>query len=137
MCHEDSNHWKQGISQELRNMDKHGVLSPISNRKEIKALTTTWVFMKKTDENGYLTKYKATLCMRVFNQGEGIDYNDVFSLSAFCSHSVISINSKSNRSTFIVPSSMASLTEPYTAIVLRVIKLKTLTFSSSTHQSMH
>ncbi|MBW0575095.1 hypothetical protein O181_114810 [Austropuccinia psidii MF-1] len=33
MCHEDSNNWKQAISQELRNMDKHGFLSPISNRK--------------------------------------------------------------------------------------------------------
>ncbi|MBW0536164.1 hypothetical protein O181_075879 [Austropuccinia psidii MF-1] len=79
MSNEDSDHWKQAISQELSNMDKHNVWSPISNKKEIKALTTTWVFKKKTNENGNLTKYKARLCVRRFNQREGIDYDNVFS----------------------------------------------------------
>ncbi|MBW0504742.1 hypothetical protein O181_044457 [Austropuccinia psidii MF-1] len=73
MCHEDSDNWKQSISQELRNMEKHEAWSPISNRKEIKALTTTLVFKKNTDKNGNLTKYKVRLWVKSFNQREGID----------------------------------------------------------------
>ncbi|MBW0529178.1 hypothetical protein O181_068893 [Austropuccinia psidii MF-1] len=79
MSNEDYDNWKQEISQELSNIDKNNVWSPISNKKEIKALTTTWVFKKKTDKNGNLIKYKARLCVRGFNQREGIDYNNIFS----------------------------------------------------------
>jgi hypothetical protein len=47
--------------------------------KDIRPLTTTWVFNKKTNQDGNLTKCKAQLCVRGFNQWEGINYQDVFS----------------------------------------------------------
>ncbi|MBW0571902.1 hypothetical protein O181_111617 [Austropuccinia psidii MF-1] len=60
-------------------MKTHQVWSSHEQDKSIHPLTTTWVFKRKTDANGNLTKYKARLCVRGFNQQEGIDYDDVFS----------------------------------------------------------
>ena len=48
------------------------------SRKDIFPLTTRWLFKKKTNQDGNLTKYKARLCVHGFNQQEGIDYQDVF-----------------------------------------------------------
>ncbi|MBW0461131.1 hypothetical protein O181_000846 [Austropuccinia psidii MF-1] len=77
--HPDSKQWLAAIENELSNMKTHQVWSSHEQDESINPLTTTWVFKKKTDANGNLTKYKARLCVRGFNQQEGIDYNDVFS----------------------------------------------------------
>ena len=75
----DSNHWESAIETELGNMQRLKVWSTAPPSKEIRPLTTTWVFKRKTDQDGNLTKYKARLCVRGFSQREGIDYSDVFS----------------------------------------------------------
>ncbi|MBW0497485.1 hypothetical protein O181_037200 [Austropuccinia psidii MF-1] len=77
--HPDSKQWLEAINNELSNMKTHQVWSSHEQDKSIHPLTTTWVFKRKTDANGNLTKYKARLCVRGFNQREGIDYDDVFS----------------------------------------------------------
>ncbi|MBW0536249.1 hypothetical protein O181_075964 [Austropuccinia psidii MF-1] len=71
--------WKKSIATELENMRKHNVWSPSETNEHVKPLSTTWVFKRKTDEDRNLTKFKARLCVRGFNQKEGIDYGDVFS----------------------------------------------------------
>ncbi|MBW0492601.1 hypothetical protein O181_032316 [Austropuccinia psidii MF-1] len=76
---EEKDFWLEAITTELENMSKHNVWSPVNIPINYKPLTTTWVFKKKTDKNGNLTKYKARLCIRGFNQKEGVDYSDVFS----------------------------------------------------------
>jgi hypothetical protein len=75
----DKDLWKGAISTEPGNMDCHHVWTPVERNISIHPLTTTWVFKRKTDENGDLSKYKARLCVRGFHQREGVDYNDVFS----------------------------------------------------------
>ncbi|PLW26977.1 hypothetical protein PCASD_23030 [Puccinia coronata f. sp. avenae] len=76
----NSENWEGAISNELGNMNRLKVWSVADiSGKGIRPLTTTWVFKKKTDQDGNLTKYKARLCVRGFNQREGIDYQDVFS----------------------------------------------------------
>ncbi|MBW0541300.1 hypothetical protein O181_081015 [Austropuccinia psidii MF-1] len=78
----NSNHqqeWQKAIATELENMKKHHVWSPSETIENIKPLSTTWVFKRKADEDRNLTKFKARLCVRGFNQKEGIDYGDVFS----------------------------------------------------------
>ncbi|MBW0479872.1 hypothetical protein O181_019587 [Austropuccinia psidii MF-1] len=78
----NSNHqqeWQNTIATELENMKKHHVWSPSETIENIKPLSTTWVFKRKTDKDGNLTKFKARLCVRGFNQKEGIDYGDFFS----------------------------------------------------------
>ncbi|MBW0540835.1 hypothetical protein O181_080550 [Austropuccinia psidii MF-1] len=77
--HPDCKQWLAAIDNERSNMKTHQVWSSHEQDDSIQPLTTTWVFKKKTDTNGNLTKYKARLCVRGFNQQEGIDYNDVFS----------------------------------------------------------
>jgi hypothetical protein len=72
--------WDSAISNELGHMDRLNVWSIVDvSGKDIRPLTTTWVFKKKTDQNGNLTKYKARLCVQGFHQCEGINYQDVFS----------------------------------------------------------
>ncbi|MBW0546634.1 hypothetical protein O181_086349, partial [Austropuccinia psidii MF-1] len=75
----NSQEWKNTIKAELTNMNTHNVWSPVGMDPNIKPLSTTWVFKRKTDENGNLSKYKARLCVRGFNQKEGINYSEVFS----------------------------------------------------------
>ncbi|MBW0478757.1 hypothetical protein O181_018472 [Austropuccinia psidii MF-1] len=71
--------WKNTISNKLENMAKHQVWSLTTIEKDIKPVSTTWVFRRKTNENGNLTKFKARLCVRGFHQKEGIYYDNVFS----------------------------------------------------------
>ncbi|MBW0462222.1 hypothetical protein O181_001937 [Austropuccinia psidii MF-1] len=67
--------WIDAIKYELNNMTTHQVWTPSNHPSHLRPLTTTWVFKKKTDENGNLTKFKAQLCVRGFNQKEGIGYD--------------------------------------------------------------
>ncbi|MBW0482931.1 hypothetical protein O181_022646 [Austropuccinia psidii MF-1] len=59
-------------------MTKHQVWTPSNHPSNLNPLTNTWVFKKKTNENGNITKFKAQLCVRGFSQTEGIDYDEVF-----------------------------------------------------------
>ncbi|MBW0480140.1 hypothetical protein O181_019855 [Austropuccinia psidii MF-1] len=78
MTSELNQQWKNAISNELENMEKHQFWSPKTIERSIKPLSTTWVFKRKTNENENLTKLKARLCIRGFHQKEGIDYKDLF-----------------------------------------------------------
>ncbi|MBW0482380.1 hypothetical protein O181_022095 [Austropuccinia psidii MF-1] len=60
--------WIKAINVELKNMAKNQVWSPTKEMNHIKTLSTTWVFKRKTDENGNLSKFKARLCVRGFHQ---------------------------------------------------------------------
>ncbi|KAI7948147.1 hypothetical protein MJO28_010055 [Puccinia striiformis f. sp. tritici] len=71
--------WSKAIDSELGNMDKHEVWTAVTQTKDMHPLSTTWVFRRKTDQDGNLTKFKARLCVRGFLQKEGRDYTDVFS----------------------------------------------------------
>ncbi|PLW42387.1 hypothetical protein PCASD_06411 [Puccinia coronata f. sp. avenae] len=56
----NSENWESAISNELGNMEQLKVWSVADTAgKDIHPLTTTWVFKKKTDQDGNLTKYKA------------------------------------------------------------------------------
>ncbi|MBW0479363.1 hypothetical protein O181_019078 [Austropuccinia psidii MF-1] len=75
----DGEEWMKAINVELKNMAKHQVWSPTKETNHIKPLSTTWVFKRKTNKNGNLSKFKARLCVRGFHQKEGVNYNEVFS----------------------------------------------------------
>ncbi|MBW0506779.1 hypothetical protein O181_046494 [Austropuccinia psidii MF-1] len=70
--------WIDAIKTELDNMSTHQVWTPSNHLSHSTPLTTTWVFKKKTDKDGNLTKFKAKLCVRGFSQKEGIYYDEVF-----------------------------------------------------------
>ncbi|MBW0517419.1 hypothetical protein O181_057134 [Austropuccinia psidii MF-1] len=71
--------WKEAIKSELKNMMNHHVWTPTISNQNVKPLSTTWVFKRKTDEDGNLSKVKARLCVRGLSQKEGINYTEVFS----------------------------------------------------------
>jgi transposase InsO family protein len=71
--------WILAIESELGNMENHDVWTVVTQTKDMHPLTTTWVFRRKTDQDGNLTKFKARLYVRGFLQKEGRDYTDVFS----------------------------------------------------------
>ncbi|MBW0507591.1 hypothetical protein O181_047306 [Austropuccinia psidii MF-1] len=57
-----SDEWSKSIQTKLDNMERHCVWSPTTTSSEVeKALSTTWVFKRKTDEDGNLNKFKACL----------------------------------------------------------------------------
>ncbi|MBW0497541.1 hypothetical protein O181_037256 [Austropuccinia psidii MF-1] len=47
-------HWEDAIQKELYNMEKHQALT-----EDTQLLSATWVFKRKTNEDGNLTKFKA------------------------------------------------------------------------------
>ncbi|MBW0549377.1 hypothetical protein O181_089092 [Austropuccinia psidii MF-1] len=75
----NSQEWKSEIKSELNNMTNHHVWIPTTSDQDVKPLSTMWVFKRKTDKDGNLSKFKARLCVRGFSQKEGIDYTEVFS----------------------------------------------------------
>ncbi|MBW0578506.1 hypothetical protein O181_118221 [Austropuccinia psidii MF-1] len=75
----NSQEWKNAIRVQLENMSNHKVWSPTTPENHVKPLSTTWVFKRKTGENGNLSKFKARLWVQGFTQKEGIDYSEVFS----------------------------------------------------------
>ena len=44
----------------------------------VKPLTTKWIFKIKRGEQGQIIKFKARLCVRGFEQEQGIDFEEVF-----------------------------------------------------------
>ncbi|MBW0547115.1 hypothetical protein O181_086830 [Austropuccinia psidii MF-1] len=57
-----SQEWKEAIKSKLNNMANHNVFIPTTTNHDVKPLSTTWLFKRKTDEDGNLSKFKARLC---------------------------------------------------------------------------
>ena len=45
-----------------------------------KAMLNKWIFKRKTDTNSSVTIYQARLVAKVFQQVQGVEYDEVFSL---------------------------------------------------------
>lgn len=71
--------WKVAIDTEKDNCDRHQVWEIVPKPSHIKELDTTWVLKSKYNANGLFVKKKARLCVRGFQQVEGIDYDDTSS----------------------------------------------------------
>lgn len=74
----DAAEWKAAIDRELEALLLMGVWEEVELPTGEHALGTTWVFKRKTNENGDLIKYKARLCAQGFSQIEGIDYSEAY-----------------------------------------------------------
>ena len=78
MARPDAELWQHAITDELTSLAKNGTWRLVPLPPGRTPLTTTWVFKVKTDGDGQVECYKARLCVRGFEQREGLDYQEVF-----------------------------------------------------------
>lgn len=71
---------QEELNQFERNQVWELVPKPKPNGKHI--IGTKWVFKNKLDENGMIVRNKARLVAQGYNQEEGIDFDETFSLVA-------------------------------------------------------
>jgi len=78
----DKDEWVTAINNELNNMKKINVYTPIKKLpKGVNVVSTRWVFKNKHDANGRVYKKKAWLEAHGFTQQYGIDYKKPFASS--------------------------------------------------------
>jgi len=76
----DKTEWLEAVENELYNMRKMKVYTPVEKIPNgANIITTRWIFTYKLDSNGNLMKRKARIVARGFTQREGIDFFKTFS----------------------------------------------------------
>lgn len=71
--------WRQGIEDELRAHEKNNTWSIITRPSDANLLSSKWVFTVKRNESGKITRYKARLVARGFDQQMGRDFFETYS----------------------------------------------------------
>ena len=70
--------WENAIQTELDQLRVMGTWSLVNAPKNRKPVANKWVFIKKFNKDGQLTKYKARLVAKGFSQIPGMDFNQTF-----------------------------------------------------------
>ena len=68
--------WKAAMDEEINTLGKMGTWKLEDLPADRKPVGCKWVFLRKQDEHGQITKYKARLVAQGFSQKPGIDYNN-------------------------------------------------------------
>lgn len=71
--------WREAINNELAQLEEYGTWEICDLPLGRKSIGSRWVFTKKFDENGNLSRYKARLVAQGFSQIPGQDYSETFS----------------------------------------------------------
>ena len=66
--------WIKEMEEELSQIEKNDTWEPVPRPKDKNVIGTKWVFRKKLDENGQLTRNKARLVCKGYAQIEGVDF---------------------------------------------------------------
>ena len=67
------------MKSEMESMNENQAWTLVYPHKEIKPITCKWIFKKKTDMEGKVVTYKATLVAEGCRQRQGVDYDETFS----------------------------------------------------------
>lgn len=70
--------WRSAIKEEVKSLMENETWKIVKPPKGAKLLTSRWIFKKKSDEDGNLTKYKARLVAKGYMQKKGIDYGETY-----------------------------------------------------------
>lgn len=78
----DFSHWQEAMNKEISALEANETwtLVPLPTRKKL--IGCKWVYKTKLHPDGSIERYKARLVAKGFNQVEGVDYTDIFSLVA-------------------------------------------------------
>ncbi|KAF1335540.1 Integrase catalytic core protein, partial [Globisporangium splendens] len=72
--------WRRAMDEKMNALRDKRVLEQIERIPEGKrAISTRWVLTVKTDEQGYIARYKACLVARRFRQIMGVDFQEAIS----------------------------------------------------------
>ena len=70
--------WILAMQEELNQFALNQVWSLVPRISEMNIIGTKWIFRNKMDEHGVITRNKARLVAKVYNQEEGIDYDETY-----------------------------------------------------------
>ena len=70
--------WVEAMHGELNQFARNEVSFLVPRTDEMKIIGLKWVFRNKLDEDGVITRNKARLVAKAYNQEEGIDYGETF-----------------------------------------------------------
>ena len=72
--------WNDAVKAELHSLEKRKVFGPVVLTPDgVNPVGYKWVFVRKRNENGDITRYKARLVAQGFSQRPGIDYEETYS----------------------------------------------------------
>ena len=74
----DAQLWKQSAKEEIKNLEEKHTWDIVPLPEGIKPITSRIIFKRKYDTDGKVSRHKARLVARGFQQEEGIDYNETF-----------------------------------------------------------
>ena len=78
MNRDDKIKWKVAIDDELNSLAKNQTWELVKLPPNFRPITSKWIFKVKRDENNNISRYKARLVARGFDQRPGIDYHETF-----------------------------------------------------------
>jgi hypothetical protein len=74
----DAQEWKKGMTEEFEAHVKNKTWSVVKYVEGMSVIGCKWVYKLKRDVNGSVTRYKARIVAKGYNQQYGIDYNETF-----------------------------------------------------------
>ena len=79
MMSPDSAKWLEAMKSEMGSMYENKVWTLVDLPDDRQAIENKWIFKRKTDADSNVTVYKARLVAKVFQQVQGVDYDETFS----------------------------------------------------------
>jgi len=70
--------WVATMDEELHQFTRNDVWFLVPRSDQMNIIGCKWVFRKRLDESGVITRNKARLVAKGYNQEEGIDYGETF-----------------------------------------------------------
>ena len=66
------------MQEELNQFEYNEVWTLVPRKHEMNIIRTKWVYRNKMDEHGAITRNKARLVTKGYNQEEGIDFGETY-----------------------------------------------------------
>jgi len=66
------------MQEELNQFTRNEIWTLVSQSDSMNVIGTKWIFRNKLDEVGVITRNKARLVVKGYNQEEGINYDETF-----------------------------------------------------------
>jgi hypothetical protein len=78
MASNEAKLWQQAITEERTSLEEKHTWDIVPTPKEVRPITSKLVFKRKYGPDGLVSRHKARLVARGFQQEEGIDYEETF-----------------------------------------------------------